>query len=106
MPTTWLTGQKSSIGGTALALTSRTITPLGPVKIKADAANGANLVYVGRSGLTAGAADATSGFELAAGKEMEIPPNVVPGGLLENLYVIGSTTGLAVFWECYGTETT
>jgi hypothetical protein len=87
-------GSKGSIGGTALQLTS-TVTPLlRGITVKADAANSTAFVYVGNSNVTAGiAAPTTDGFKLAAGESVSFEIDDV-----SKVWVIGSTTGLAVSW--------
>ncbi len=79
-------GQLGSIGATALQLTANT-SPLGNgVLIKSMAANSTNKVYVGLVGVLT-----TTGYELASGESALF---AVPDA--SKLYVIGSTTGLAV----------
>lgn len=87
------TGAKTSIGTSAVQLTSSSFKCKKGVLVKAASTNGVNLVYVGDSTVTAGSPDSTSGFELATSEWVLIEttdPSLV--------YVIGSTTGLAVTW--------
>ena len=67
----FLTGRKSSIGTSALQLTSTTHVSRG-VQVIAHSSNAVD-VYVGTSTVTADAADATDGFPLAAGESIVIP---------------------------------
>jgi len=91
------TGSLASIGATALQLTSVSRKLLRGVKVKADSANSTNFVYVGLSGVTAGiAAPTTDGYKLAVNAEVEIPIDDP-----SKLYVIGSTTNLAVSWIAF-----
>lgn len=85
-------GSKASIGATALQLTTSTAVADKGVLIKASAANG-GIVYVGKSDVTAGGTEATNGYPLAAGEEV-----VIPCDTPSKIYVIGSTTGLEVFF--------
>lgn len=86
-------GAKSSIGTTAVQLTTSSITCGKGVVVKADASN-SGFVYVGSSSsVTAGSADATDGFQIAAkeGVVVEVDnPN--------KIYVIGSAAGQKVYW--------
>jgi hypothetical protein len=86
------TGAKSAIGATALQLTSSPTSCQSGVLIRADKAN-TGTVYVGPAAVTAGTADATDGFPLAAGDIIFIP--VVDASLV---FAIGSATGQRVFW--------
>ena len=87
-------GSLGSIGATALQLTSVTRKLAQGVTIKADAGNAANFVFVGLVGVTAGiSAPTTDGYKLAAGQEIEIAIDDPA-----KIYVIGSTTSLAVSW--------
>ncbi|HYE77986.1 MAG TPA: hypothetical protein VEI97_08375 [bacterium] len=97
-----LTGQKSAIGATALPLSDRDIVVRGEVRVRANAGNSTNLIYIGLAGITAGAADGTSGFQLTAGDEVIFPPGMFRS--LADIYVIGSTTDLEVYWMCDGFE--
>jgi len=87
------TGAKTSIGTSAVQLTTTSNKAKKGVLVKAESSNGTGLVYVGDSTVTAGTPDSTSGFELAASEwvlvEVEDPSLI---------YVIGSTTGLGVTW--------
>ena len=88
-------GTKGAIGATALQLTavSRKLNRGVVVKAAIDNTAGSK-VYVGLLGVTAGvAAPTTDGFELAPGDAVAIPIDDP-----SKLYVIGSTTGLAVSW--------
>ena len=91
--TTFTTGAKSSIGTTAVQMTTSSVPVSFGVLVKAATANSGR-VYVGSSdAVTNGSADATDGFELKSGE----------GILLEvdnanRLYVIASASGQKVFW--------
>ena len=65
------TGRKSSIGTSALQVTSSTHVSRG-VQIIADSTNAVK-VYVGLSTVTADSADGTDGFPLAAGESVVVP---------------------------------
>lgn len=92
-------GQLGSIGATALALSTGTLTTTATTfrtkcVIKSVAANSTNFIYVGNVSSLA----TSSGFQLASGVEETFDVGFF-GGDLANAYVIGSTTGLAVsFW--------
>ena len=59
-------GSLGSIGATALQLTTTSRKLTQGVRVKADAGNSTNFVYVGLIGVTAGiAAPTTDGFKLA-----------------------------------------
>ena len=89
------TGSLGSIGATALQLTSTSFAAKKGVWVKGDAGNSTNFVFVGLLGVTAGiSAPTTDGYKLAVNAEhffqIDDP---------SKLYVIGSTTGLAVNWH-------
>lgn len=87
-------GSLGSIGATALQLTTNSTSLRRGVTIKAAATNTTNKVYVGLSTVTAGvAAPTTDGFELVGGDSVSIEIDNA-----SRLYIIGSTTGLAVSW--------
>ncbi len=88
--------EKTSIGATALQLTSTSFACRQGVEIKAAPANSTGIIYVGNSDVTAGGTDATDGFALAAGERLFLPIDDPT-----KVYVIGSTTGLAVSYICY-----
>lgn len=88
--------EKTSIGATALQLTSTSMAARQGVEIRAAPANSTGIIYVGNSDVTAGGTDATDGFALAAGERVFIPIDDP-----SKVYVIGSTTGLAVCWIAY-----
>lgn len=89
---TILTGSKGSIGATALQLTATSFKCSRGVKVKADAGNSTNFVFVGILGVTAGiSAPTTDGYKLAVNEEVDIEIDDP-----SKLYVIGSTTSLAV----------
>lgn len=81
-------GRKSGIGTSAVALGTGGCTQ--GVLIKADADN-AGIVSVGPSGVTHETADATDGYQLAAGEEVFIAIDD-----LSKVYLIASTTAQAV----------
>jgi hypothetical protein len=68
----FVTGRKSSIGTSAVQLTTATTHNSRGVQIVANSTNTA-VVYVGTSTVTADAADGTDGFPLAAGESIVIP---------------------------------
>ena len=68
----FVTGRKSSIGTSAVQLTTATTHNSRGVQIVANSTNTA-VVYVGISTVTADAADGTDGFPLAAGESIVIP---------------------------------
>ena len=86
-------GSLASIGATALQLTSTDIPAINGVLVKASNANAeSSYIYVGNSDVTAGtAAAATDGFELGVGGSVMVEIDNA-----NKIYVIGSTTGLAV----------
>jgi hypothetical protein len=86
------TGAKSSIGTTAVQITTSDIKCVFGVLVKAASTN-TGIVYVGPKGVTAGTADATDGIELRAGEEIKIEVDNA-----KKVYVIGSATGQKVFW--------
>lgn len=86
-------GSKSSIGATAVALSSAAITAFKGVLIKA-APNNSGIVYVGNSdAVTADGADGTTGFPLAAGESLFVEKEAAG-----SVYLIGSATGQKVFF--------
>lgn len=87
----FLSGSKSSIGASALQLTS-TSTPCSGVYIKRSSSE-TGIVYVGTSTVTAGTTDATDGFPIEAGDSLFVSVDDP-----SKVYVIGSTTGLKVFY--------
>lgn len=89
-----VTGRKSSIGATALQLTTADTPASKGVLVKASAKNASgSYLYAGPSTITADSADSTDGFELSPGDAVTIPVDNV-----NKVYVIGSTTGLKAFW--------
>ena len=89
----FLTGRKSSIGTTALQMTTNATKADRGVQITASAGNSAT-IYVGLSNVTGDAADATDGFPLAAGESILVP---VRDARL--IYVLASTgTNSKVFF--------
>lgn len=93
-------GQKSSIGASSTPLVASATLALTGVRIKALAANSTGIVYVGN---TTGVLT-TTGYPLAAGEECSFDAGffgLTPGAAadLQNIFLIGSTTGLAVaYW--------
>ena len=65
-------GRKSSIGTTAVQITTSTIHAHRGVQVVAAAGNSVT-VYVGTSTVTTDSADGTDGFPLAAGESVVIP---------------------------------
>lgn len=86
-------GAKSSIGGTALQMTTSTYRCKSGVIVKAASTNTA-LVYVGdSSAVTANSNDTTDGFEIAAGQSITVPVDKP-----SRIYVIASAVSQKVFW--------
>ncbi len=86
-------GSLGSIGAAAQQLTT-TPTPLKRgVTVKAAVGNSTNKVYVGLSTVTADNTPATDGFELLGGDSVTIEIDD-----LSKIWVVGSTTGLKVFF--------
>lgn len=92
-PSAFFHQEKTSIGATALQLSATSIQLQVGIEIKAAAANSTGIVYVGKSTVTAGGTDTTDGFPLAAGERLFLAIDDV-----SSVWVIGSTTGLAVSW--------
>jgi hypothetical protein len=89
----FLTGRKSSIGTTALQLTTNTTKADRGVQITAGAGNSA-IIYVGLHNVTADSADDTDGFPLAAGESILVPVRDAT-----KVYVVASTgTNSKVFF--------
>ncbi len=86
------TGRKSNIGTSQVQLTTTTRDLSRGVRIKAAAGN-SGTVYVGNTGVTAGAADATDGFPLAVGDELPVKIDDPT-----KVYLIASAAGQKVFW--------
>lgn len=88
------TGTLGSIGATALQLTATTRKLARGVRVRADDGNSTNFVYVGILGVTAGiAAPTTDGYKLKVSEAVDVQIDDP-----SKVYVIGSTTGLAVSW--------
>lgn len=85
-------GSKSSIGTTALQLTTVAVECANGVIVKAANAN-TGTIYVGNSDVTAAGADGTAGMELGAGESVQLPIDNP-----SDVWVIASTTGQKVFW--------
>lgn len=85
-------GRKSSIGTSAVQLTSANVPTRRGVLVKAAAGN-SGTVYVGKSDVTNDSADATDGFELSAGESVTVEIDNA-----NKVYVIGSAAGQKVFW--------
>ena len=68
----FLTGRKSSIGTTAVQMTTESTKADRGIQITASAGNSAT-IYVGLNNVTADSADATDGFPLAAGEAILVP---------------------------------
>jgi hypothetical protein len=83
-------GRKSSIGTSAVQLTTTSMHAPRGVQIKAALAN-SGTVYVGNSDVTAGAADATDGFPLAPGEALFVPIDDP-----SKVYVVGTAAGQVV----------
>lgn len=85
-------GAKSAIGATALQLTATSEKLVNGLLLVADPSN-TGTIYAGKSGVTAGSADATDGIPLAAGDALTIEvldPSII--------YLIASTTGQKVYY--------
>jgi hypothetical protein len=85
-------GRRSSIGTTPVAIVATSMHLAKGIELRAADENTAAL-YVGGQGVTADAADATSGFPLVAGDSLFLPvddPSVV--------YVVASAAGQKLFW--------
>lgn len=90
------TGAKSSIGTSAVALVGSATSVTYGVSVKAAAANTLK-VYVGLANtVTATSADATDGYELAAGQEVFIPRSAASDAA--SIYLISTNTGQKVFY--------
>ena len=86
-------GRKSSVGTSAVQLTSTSTDASRGVLVKA-ADDNSGTVYVGNSSsVTADSADATDGFPLAAGEAVLVKVNNA-----SRVYLIGSASGQKVFW--------
>lgn len=90
---TWLHGAKSSIGATAIQLSSDTTVLSKGVLLKADNAN-SGTIYVGTEVVTAGTNDATDGMPLMAGDG-----HFLEADQLARVYVIASAPGQKIYWE-------
>lgn len=88
---TFTTGATSSIGTSQVQLVA-TGTNSMALTIKADPSN-TGIVYVGKTGLTAGTTDATDGFPLWAGDSLDIYFNT-----LSSVYLIASASSQKVWW--------
>ena len=87
------TGRTSSIGTSAVALTSSDVSGDRGVQIFADSSN-AGTLYVGEDDtVTADSADGTDGYPIAAGETVVIP-TLRP----DLLYVIASTGTNKLWW--------
>jgi len=89
---TFTTGAKSSIGTTAVRITTSDTYCAFGVLVKAAAGN-TGIVYIGPSDVTAGTADATDGVELSAGDAILIEVDNA-----NKVYVIASAADQKVFW--------
>lgn len=85
-------GAKSSIGTSAVQITTTSVTCRRGVVVKAADGN-TGIVYVGPSTITNGTTDATDGIELSASQAV-----VLDIDNANKVYVIGSTTGQKVYW--------
>ncbi|MBI2826711.1 MAG: hypothetical protein HYX69_18725 [Planctomycetia bacterium] len=85
-------GRKSSIGTTAVALTSTAVAVTKGVQLRAADAN-AGVVYVGTSSVTTDTSDQTDGFPLAAGETLFVPIDDA-----RKIYLRGTASGQKVFW--------
>jgi hypothetical protein len=94
------TGAKSSIGTSPVALVGSSTPVAYQVLVKPAAANTLK-VYIGLSGVTANAADATDGMELSPTDQPLPIPAAFFGGDLSNLYAVSTNTGQKVFFLYY-----
>lgn len=85
-------GSKSSVGTSAVQITTTSIVAKKGVTVKAANAN-TGIIYVGNSDVTNGSTDATDGFELANGESIFIEIDNA-----NKVYVIGSAASQKVFW--------
>ena len=86
-------GSKSSIGATAVQLTTVDTPIQKGVTIKADVAN-SGTVYVGNSSdVTADGGDGTTGFALEGGSSLTVELDN-----LDRIYLIGSASGQKIFF--------
>ena len=86
-------GRKSSIGTSAVQMTSVSKKILNGVVVKASTSN-SGIVYVGNSsGVTADVADATSGFELTPGESVRVEVSNI-----NKIYLIASALGQKVYY--------
>lgn len=86
------TGAKSSIGTSAVQITTSDIKCIFGVLVKADDDNSGD-VYIGPKGVTAGTADATDGIRLKAGDSVFIEIDNA-----NKVYAIGSAAGQKVYF--------
>ena len=94
--TTWSHGAKSGIGTTAVKLTASSIVATRGVFIKASELN-SGYVFVGSSAsVTAGTADATSGWEMGPGSSHFLEVSNISA-----IWVIASATNQKVYWEVF-----
>lgn len=86
------TGSKSSIGTSAVQISSTSVVASSGITIRSALANSAT-IYIGPSGVTANTAAATDGIPLNPGESISMPLNN-----LNLLYVIATATGQEIFW--------
>lgn len=103
----------SGIGASAVQLGgSVTLVPApNGVQLRSDPGNAnGSFLYVGYNNLvTAGGIDATNGYILQPGDAYFVPPSKIKGSpqgnpaighpVLNNIWVIGSTAGLKIYWD-------
>ena len=86
------TGSKSSIGTSAVQISSTSVVASSGVTLRSALANSAT-IYIGPSTVTANTAAATNGIPLNPGESINMPLNN-----LNLLYAIATATGQEIFW--------
>lgn len=90
--TTFDHGRNSNIDQTAVQITTVSVLTRYGVLIKASNAN-SGIIYIGNSDVTKDSADATDGFQLAAGETITIEIDNV-----NKIYAIGSADNQIAYW--------
>jgi hypothetical protein len=86
------TGSKSSIGTSAVQISTTSVVASSGVTLRSSLSNNAT-IYIGPSTVTAGTAAATDGIPLNPGESITMPLNN-----LNLLYAIATATGQEIFW--------
>lgn len=91
----------TAVLATAAQLTAQPYLSKYGVQLVSDPENApSEYVFVGfSSAVTAGSAAATDGIPLGPGVAYLVQPVMLANGLASDIYVIGSTTGLKVYWQ-------